>query len=60
MSIDEYNGGAILAMKGKECVGIGCDRRLGVQLNTVASNFQKVFKMQDNILMGLGGLATDI
>lgn len=60
MSIFEYNGGAMVGMKGKNCVAIGCDRRLGVQLSTIATNFQKVFKMQDNILLGLTGLGTDI
>lgn len=60
MSIFEYNGGAMVAMKGKNCIAIGCDRRLGVQLSTVATNFQKVFKLQDNILLGLTGLGTDI
>jgi len=60
MSIFEYNGSAMVAMKGKNCIVIGADRRLGVQLATVATNFQKVFKMQDNILLGLTGLASDI
>ena len=27
--ISEYNGGSILAMIGKGCVAVGCDRRLG-------------------------------
>ena len=54
------NGSALVAMKGKGCVGIACDTRLGVGFQTIATNFQKVFKMQDNILMGLCGLATDI
>lgn len=39
MSIETYNGGAMVAMKGKECVSIGCDRRLGLDLQTVATNF---------------------
>jgi 20S proteasome subunit beta 3 len=60
MSIDEYNGGAMVAMKGKNCIAIACDRRLGVQMKTIATNFQKVFKMQDNIFLGLAGLGTDI
>jgi 20S proteasome subunit beta 3 len=55
-----YNGGAMLGMIGKNCVAIGCDRRLGAQFQTVATNFQKVFKIQDNILLGLTGLATDV
>lgn len=55
-----YNGGAMVAMKGDNCIAIACDRRLGAQYATIATNFQKVFKMQDNILLGLTGLATDI
>jgi len=47
-------------MVGKGCVAMGVDTRLGVQLQTVSTNFQKVFKIQDNILMGLSGLGTDI
>ncbi len=60
MSIFEYNGSAMVAMKGKNCVALGTDRRLGVQLATVATNFQKVFKLQDNLLLGLTGLGSDI
>ncbi|CAG8680254.1 2687_t:CDS:2, partial [Acaulospora morrowiae] len=30
----EYNGGAIIAMAGKNCVAIAADKRLGVQLMT--------------------------
>jgi 20S proteasome subunit beta 3 len=47
-------------MLGNKCAAIAADTRLGVQYQTVAMNFQKVFKIQDNILMGLSGLATDI
>ena len=60
MSIFEYNGGAMVGMIGDGCVAIGADRRLGVQLSTVATNFQKVFKIQDDILLGLTGLGSDI
>ena len=47
-------------MIGEKCVSIGSDTRLGVQFQTVATNFQKVFRIQDNIIMVLTGLATDI
>lgn len=47
-------------MIGKDCVGIATDTRLGQQLQTISTEAQKVFKMQDNILLGLAGLATDI
>jgi len=60
MSILEYNGAAMIAMAGKDCVGIAADRRLGIQAQTVSTDFTKVFKMNDNIHVGLGGLATDV
>ena len=59
-SIMEYNGAAIVAMIGKDCVAIGSDRRLGVQAQTVATNFQKIFEMNDRLYVGLPGLATDV
>jgi 20S proteasome subunit beta 3 len=58
--METYNGNSLLGMVGNKCCSIGADTRLGVQLQTVATNFQKVFRIQDNILMGLAGLATDI
>eukprot|EP00520_Triparma_pacifica_P011155 CAMPEP_0118648376 /NCGR_PEP_ID=MMETSP0785-20121206/9121_1 /TAXON_ID=91992 /ORGANISM="Bolidomonas pacifica, Strain CCMP 1866" /LENGTH=204 /DNA_ID=CAMNT_0006540561 /DNA_START=22 /DNA_END=636 /DNA_ORIENTATION=- len=60
MSILEYNGAAIIAMAGKDCVGIAADTRLGVQAQTVACDFKKVFKMGDKLFVGLAGLATDV
>ena len=60
MSILEYNGAAIIAMAGKDCVAIAADTRLGVQAQTVACDFRKVFKMNDRLFVGLGGLATDV
>ncbi|KAJ0409479.1 hypothetical protein P43SY_002369 [Pythium insidiosum] len=60
MSILSYNGAAIIAMVGKDCVGIACDTRLGVQGQTVATDFQKVFRVTDKTFLGLAGLATDV
>ncbi|TFJ80601.1 hypothetical protein NSK_008027 [Nannochloropsis salina CCMP1776] len=60
MSILEYNGGAVVAMVGKNCVAIASDLRYGVQAQTVACNFPKVHKMSDRLFVGLSGLATDI
>ena len=60
MSILEYNGAAIIAMAGKDCVGIAADRRLGIQLQTVATDFTKVFRMAPKLYVGLAGLATDV
>ena len=47
-------------MAGKDCVGIAADTRLGVQAQTVACDFKKVFKMGDKLFVGLAGLATDV
>mmetsp|Transcript_3000 Transcript_3000/g.4536 ORF Transcript_3000/g.4536 Transcript_3000/m.4536 type:complete len:205 (-) Transcript_3000:13-627(-) len=60
MSILEYNGAAMIAMAGKNCVGIAADRRLGMQAQTVSTNFQKVFPMGDKLYVGLAGLASDV
>ena len=43
MSITTYNGGLVIAMKGKGCVAIAADRRLGVKASTLAMDFQKIF-----------------
>ena len=58
--LDTYNGSAIIGMLGKQCAAISADTRFGTQFQTISTNSQKVFKIQDNILMGLSGLATDI
>jgi 20S proteasome subunit beta 3 len=47
-------------MKGKNCVAIAMDRRLGAQYETVSTNFKRVFKMTDRCLVGCSGLATDM
>jgi len=60
MSIMEYNGGAIVAMTGRDCVAIACDLRLGVQYATVACDFEKVYRIHDHLYVGLPGLATDV
>mmetsp|Transcript_13510 Transcript_13510/g.20298 ORF Transcript_13510/g.20298 Transcript_13510/m.20298 type:complete len:205 (+) Transcript_13510:96-710(+) len=60
MSILQYNGAAIIGMAGKNCVGICSDTRLGVQAQTVAKDFKKVFEMGEKTYVGLAGLATDV
>jgi len=60
MSIMSYNGAAIVAMKGKDCVAIASDRRFGIQAQTVAMDFQKIFEMGPRLYIGLPGLATDV
>ena len=56
----DYNGSAMVAMKGKNCVAIAADTRLSQQLMTISQNMQKVFKVNDKCLMGLAGLASDV
>lgn len=53
------NGGAAVAMVGKDCVAIACDLRLGLQSLTVSNNYPKIFSYGD-VYLGLTGLATDI
>mmetsp|Transcript_8054 Transcript_8054/g.8078 ORF Transcript_8054/g.8078 Transcript_8054/m.8078 type:complete len:205 (-) Transcript_8054:267-881(-) len=60
MSILEYNGGAVIAMGGKNCVGICSDKRLGIQAQTVAMDFKKVFEVTDKCMVGLTGLGSDV
>nr|CAD7430145.1 unnamed protein product [Timema monikensis] len=55
-----YNGGAVVAMQGHQCVAIASDKRLGVQSQTVSTDFQKLFPMGPRMYLGLTGLATDI
>lgn len=59
MSILGYNGGVVMAMKGKDCVAIASDRRFGVRGHTVAMDFEKIFEMGPQLYIGLPGLATD-
>jgi 20S proteasome subunit beta 3 len=54
------NGGAAVAMVGKDCVAIACDLRLGLQALTVSNNFPKIFQYGSNVFLGLTGLATDV
>jgi len=54
-----YNGGAVIAMAGKNCVAIASETRYGIQAQTVAFDFPKVFKITDRVFVGLPGLLTD-
>ncbi|NWI44748.1 PSB3 protein, partial [Picathartes gymnocephalus] len=59
-SIMSYNGGAGIALGGKDCVAIAADRRFGIQAQTVTTDFQKIFPMGQRLYIGLAGLATDV
>jgi hypothetical protein len=54
------DGGACVAMVGKDCVAIACDLRLGLQALTVSNNFPKIFSYGPSTFLGLTGLATDV
>lgn len=45
MQIFEYNGSAIVAMAGEQCFAIGSDLRFGVQFQTLATDYKKVYKV---------------
>jgi len=59
MSILSYNGGCVVAMKGKNCVAIATDLRFGVELQTIATDFERVFEIGPKLYVGLPGLVTD-
>ncbi|TIA93203.1 hypothetical protein E3P99_00333 [Wallemia hederae] len=60
MSIMEYNGGSVVAMRGKKCVAIAGDLRLGNRNMSLAGNFEKVFPITQKLFVGLPGLASDV
>lgn len=49
----------MLAMVGKNCVAIASDTRFGIQAQTVAMDFSKVFRVTEKTFVGLPGLASD-
>ena len=56
----QYNGSALMAMAGKNCVAIASDTRFGIQQQTVATTLQKVFPMGKHYMVGLTGLISDM
>eukprot|EP01066_Platyproteum_vivax_P010216 Platyproteum_vivax@DN4549_c0_g1_i2.p1 len=56
----EYNGSAVVAMTGHNCVAIAADKRLGQNLHAVSTDFQKIFPCTERCFVGLAGLATDV
>jgi len=59
MSIMAYNGGAVVAMKGKECVAIATDNRFGIQLQTIGTNAEKIAKFGPKLFMSFPGFVSD-
>lgn len=60
MSITSYNGSAVLAMVGKDCVAIASDTRFGVQQQTIAHDFERIARINDHLYVGMPGLITDV
>lgn len=54
----EYNGSAMVAMAGKDCVCIGSDLAFNVQMQHTGRTY-KIYQITDKILLGLSGLLTD-
>eukprot|EP00461_Guttulinopsis_vulgaris_P001600 UN01600 len=59
-NIMQYNGSALVAMAGKDCIAIASDTRFGIQQQTVATNLKKIFKMTDDYVIGMTGLISDM
>ena len=47
-------------MIGKNCVAIASDKRFGVRMSTLSTEFSKIFPATDKCFIGLPGLATDV
>eukprot|EP01120_Amphizonella_sp_Union-15-10_P001691 TRINITY_DN11840_c0_g1_i1.p1 TRINITY_DN11840_c0_g1~~TRINITY_DN11840_c0_g1_i1.p1 ORF type:complete len:220 (+),score=49.68 TRINITY_DN11840_c0_g1_i1:45-662(+) len=58
-NILQYNGGAVIAMSGNNCVAIASDMRYGIQAQTIGFNKPKIYRITDTCLVGLPGLLTD-
>lgn len=55
----QYNGGTVIGMVGKDCVGIACDKRIGAQYCTIDTNNNKIHEMGPRLYVAMAGLATD-
>eukprot|EP01121_Diplochlamys_sp_Union-15-3_P002276 TRINITY_DN1198_c0_g1_i1.p1 TRINITY_DN1198_c0_g1~~TRINITY_DN1198_c0_g1_i1.p1 ORF type:complete len:204 (+),score=34.24 TRINITY_DN1198_c0_g1_i1:98-709(+) len=59
MSILAHNGGAVIAMAGKNCIAIGSDTRYGISAQTLAFDKPKVYQVTETCFVGFPGLLTD-
>lgn len=60
-TVDSYNGGAILGLRGAGCVALASDRRLGMSLQTQSmGREQKIFRLGPYCYVALAGLQTDV
>ena len=56
----QYNGAAVIAMAGKDCVAIASDRRYGLRNQTIGVEMQKTHQINDRTFVGLTGLMSDV
>jgi 20S proteasome subunit beta 3 len=56
----EYNGSAVVAMAGKNCVAIAADTRFGIQHQTVATDMKKIFPVGETTMVAMTGLISDV
>ncbi|XP_023178791.1 proteasome subunit beta type-3-like [Drosophila hydei] len=54
------SSGCVVAMRGKDCVAIGTDRRFSGPSYTAGDEFEKIFSISPRLYLGLTGLQTDI
>ncbi|KAI5167539.1 20S proteasome subunit beta 3 [Nematocida sp. AWRm78] len=59
MSIQQYYGGSSLAMVGKDAIVITADKRFGNNASTLHSNFTRLYKMTDRLILSLTGFVPD-
>ncbi|VDK83697.1 unnamed protein product [Dibothriocephalus latus] len=59
MSILEYNGSAVIGMRGKDCVAIATDLRFGISYQTISTEYSKVEQLGPRLFVGFPGLVTD-
>jgi len=58
-TVFQYNGSAVLAIIGKECVAIGYDMRFGIQFQTIATDYNKIYQINEKVYVAFSGLGTD-
>lgn len=56
----DYNGGCLVAMKGKGCVAIAADKSFIANNKSLSTKGEKIFQFGPRTFVGLCGLATDI
>ncbi|KAI5181893.1 20S proteasome subunit beta 3 [Nematocida sp. AWRm80] len=58
-NIDTYYGGSVLAMKGKGCILLGSDKRMGNNAVTIHNNISRMYVMTPRIVVSMCGFLPD-